>query len=330
MSLAQRILSGDRLALARLVSHIENGDPRGEEALTELYPHTGQAHLVGVTGGTGTGKSTLVNQLARYLREPGIARGGEAAAPVRVAVVAVDPSSPFSGGAILGDRIRMRDLAGDPDVFIRSMATRGAHGGLARRTRPVVQALDAAGYEVILIETVGAGQSEVEITRSAHTTLVVDAPGLGDEVQAIKAGILEIADVLVLNKADLPGADRAYATLRTALNLAPDRKREGGGDPEVWRVPLVKTVATEGEGVQELVGHLEQHMVYLEASGERALRDRERLRAQLTDLLRDELVEDFLSAQPEGVFESLVDRVVQRELSPREAVQGLVKPEVEH
>ncbi|MDX1600296.1 MAG: methylmalonyl Co-A mutase-associated GTPase MeaB [Anaerolineales bacterium] len=330
MSLAQRILSGDRLALARLVSHIENGDPRGEEALTELYPHTGQAHLVGVTGGTGTGKSTLVNQLARYLREHGIARGGNAATPVRVAVVAVDPSSPFSGGAILGDRIRMRDLAGDPDVFIRSMATRGAHGGLARRTRPVVQALDAAGYEVILIETVGAGQSEVEITRSAHTTLVVDAPGLGDEVQAIKAGILEIADVLVLNKADLPGADRAYATLRTALNLAPDRKREGGGDPEVWRVPLVKTVATEGEGVQELVGHLEQHMVYLEASGERALRDRERLRAQLTDLLRDELVEDFLSAQPEGVFESLVDRVVQRELSPREAVQGLVKPEVEH
>lgn len=329
MTLAQRILSGDRLALARLVSQIENGDPDGDRALAELYPHSGTAHLVGVTGGTGTGKSTLVNQLARHLRQQGIVRGDGQAEPVRVAVVAVDPSSPFSGGAILGDRIRMRDLAGDPDVFIRSMATRGAHGGLARRTRPVVQALDAAGYEIILIETVGAGQSEVEITRSAHTTLVVDAPGLGDEVQAIKAGILEIADILVLNKADLPGADRAYATLRTALNLAPDRKREGADDPQVWRVPLVKTVATEGEGMEQLVGHIEQHMTYLEASGERALRDRERLRAQLTDLLRDELLASFLRSQPDGIFDDLLERVVQRDLSPREAVRSLVEPEVE-
>jgi LAO/AO transport system kinase len=201
MNLAQAVLSGDRLALARTLTQVENGTAEGISALSSLFPHTGKAHLVGVTGASGTGKSSLVNQLARYYRNP----IGDAL-PRRVGIVAVDPTSPFSGGAILGDRIRMRDLAGDPGVFIRSMATRGSLGGIASATASVAQVLDAAGYDLVLIETVGAGQSEVDIARLAHTTIVVEAPGLGDDIQAIKAGILEIADVLVVNKADLPGA----------------------------------------------------------------------------------------------------------------------------
>ncbi|MDP1604011.1 MAG: methylmalonyl Co-A mutase-associated GTPase MeaB, partial [Legionella sp.] len=196
MTYSQAVLNGDRLALARLLTQVENNAPEGRSALIELFPHTGRAHLVGVTGAPGTGKSSLVNQLALLYRR---------AENRRVAVVAVDPSSPFTGGAVLGDRVRMRDLSGDPGVFIRSMATRGSLGGLAQATANIVQVFDAAGFDIIMIETVGAGQSEVDIARLAHTTLVVEAPGLGDDIQAIKAGILEIADILVINKADRPG-----------------------------------------------------------------------------------------------------------------------------
>ncbi|MFN2152945.1 MAG: methylmalonyl Co-A mutase-associated GTPase MeaB, partial [Anaerolineales bacterium] len=196
------IIAGNRLALSRLLTQIENDTTQGRAALNELFPHTGKAHLIGVTGAPGTGKSSLVNRLAYFYRHP--PQGQEAR---RVAVVAVDPSSPFSGGAVLGDRVRMKDLAGDPGVFIRSMASRGSLGGLATATAGIVQAFDAAGFEVILIETVGAGQAEVDIARLAHTTLVVEAPGLGDDIQAIKAGILEIADILVINKADRPGVE---------------------------------------------------------------------------------------------------------------------------
>ena len=215
MDLAQGILNGDRLALARTLSQVENGTPAGLAALNTLFAHTGRAHLVGVTGAPGTGKSSLVNQLARHYRQP-----PDGQAPRRVAVVAVDPSSPFTGGAILGDRIRMRDLAGDPGVFIRSMASRGSLGGIAAATAAMVQVFDAAGFEIILIETVGVGQAEVDIARLAHTTLVVEAPGLGDDIQAIKAGILEIADVLVVNKADHPGVDSTERALRGMLELA--------------------------------------------------------------------------------------------------------------
>ncbi len=201
MDLAADVLSGDRLALTRLLTLVENNAPEGQTALETLFPHTGRAHLVGVTGAPGTGKSSLVNRLAAHYRKR---MNGDPAG--RVAVVAVDPSSPFTGGAIMGDRIRMRELAGDPGVFIRSMASRGALGGLARTTAGLVKVFDAAGYELIFVETVGAGQVEVDIARLAHTTLVVDAPGLGDDIQAIKAGIIEIADILVVNKYDLPGA----------------------------------------------------------------------------------------------------------------------------
>ncbi|MCK4962023.1 MAG: methylmalonyl Co-A mutase-associated GTPase MeaB, partial [Anaerolineales bacterium] len=226
MSLAAKVMAGDRLALARLLTQIENEELVGLDCLSDLYPHTGRAHLVGVTGAPGTGKSTLVNRLVLHMRS--VAEGKETE-PATVAVVAVDPSSPFSGGAILGDRIRMRDLAGDPGVFIRSMASRGALGGLARATAGMVQALDAVGFDIILIETVGAGQAEVDIARTAHTTVVVSAPSMGDEIQAIKAGILEIADILVVNKADIPGADNTLRFLRATLQMARPM-RYGRGD----------------------------------------------------------------------------------------------------
>src|SRR5512147_3215090 len=211
MSSTESVLQGNRLALARLLTQVENDSPEGRLALAELFPHTGKAHLIGVTGAPGTGKSSLVNQLALHYRKNG---------NKKVAIIAVDPSSPFTGGAVLGDRVRMRDLSGDPGIFIRSMASRGSLGGIAQKTAALVQVFDAAGYGIILIETVGAGQSEVDVARLAHTTVVVEAPGLGDDIQAIKAGILEIADVLVINKADRPGVENTERALRTTLELA--------------------------------------------------------------------------------------------------------------
>src|SRR5512146_847588 len=216
MSLTESVLEGNRLALARLLTQVENDSPEGRTALVELFPHTGKAHLIGITGAPGTGKSSLVNQLALHYRKN---------TDQKVAIVAVDPSSPFTGGAVLGDRVRMRDLSGDPGIFIRSMASRGSLGGLAQKTASVVQVFDAAGYEIIIIETVGAGQSEVDVARLAHTTVVVEAPGLGDEIQAIKAGILEIADVLVVNKADRPGSENTERALRSTLELAHPSRR---------------------------------------------------------------------------------------------------------
>src|SRR5512141_3189313 len=216
MSLTDAVLEGNRLALARLLTQVENELPEGRTSLAELFPHTGRAHLIGVTGAPGTGKSSLVNQLALHYRRN---------ENKRIAIVAVDPSSPFTGGAVLGDRVRMRDLSGDPGIFIRSMASRGSLGGLAQKTASIVQVFAAAGYEIIIIETVGAGQSEVDVARLAHTTLVVEAPGMGDEIQAIKAGILEIADVLVINKADRPGIENTERALRSTLELAHPSKR---------------------------------------------------------------------------------------------------------
>ena len=215
ISLAETVLNGDRLALARLLTQVENDTSDGRDALDALFPYTGKAHLIGVTGAPGTGKSSLVNQLALHFRKEG----------KRVAIVAVDPSSPFTGGAVLGDRVRMKDLSGDHGVFIRSMASRGSIGGLAQATASIVQVFDAAGYEIIMIETVGAGQSEVDIAKLAHTTLVVEAPGLGDDIQAIKAGILEIADIIVVNKADRPGVESTEKALKSMLELAHPTQR---------------------------------------------------------------------------------------------------------
>lgn len=336
MSLVERVLAGDRLALARLLSQIENEETTGLDDLAALYPHTGDAHLVGVTGAPGTGKSTVVNKLVMLMRQEG-EEGGDA--DTRIAVVAVDPSSPFTGGAILGDRIRMRDLAGDPCVFIRSMASRGALGGLARATAGVVQALDAAGFDVIMIETVGAGQAEVDIARTAHTTVVITAPGMGDEVQAIKAGILEIADILVVNKADIPGADNTLRALRATLEMAKperyvpslpqqgDASIERGEEADSWETPVMATVATEGEGVAELIQAIEDHRRYLQASGEWTIRERGRIRSEMEGLLRDTLAARFLERQPDGRFEEALEKVLTRSLSPRQAILSILDGE---
>ncbi|MBL6983377.1 MAG: methylmalonyl Co-A mutase-associated GTPase MeaB [Anaerolineales bacterium] len=335
MASVQDVLSGNRLSLARLLSQIENDTSAGRAALSDLFPHTGNAHLIGVTGAPGTGKSSLVNQLAHYYRHP-----PENLSPKSVAIVAIDPSSPFSGGAVLGDRVRMRDLAGDPGVFIRSMASRGSLGGLARTTSGVVQAFDATGYEVVLIETVGAGQAEVDIARLAHTTLVVEAPGLGDDIQAIKAGILEIADILVVNKADRPGVENTERALRNMLNLAHPIKRvyRHHGTLEVvpsaiavptesesiWIPAIQKTVATDGTGIQELGDLITQHKEHLENTGDWESRERTRLSAELDDLLHAALVSCWEDTLPAGRYQEVFDQLIERVISPRQAVNALL------
>jgi LAO/AO transport system kinase len=334
MSLAPSVLSGDRLALSRLLTQVENDTPAGRAALGELFPHTGRAHLIGVTGAPGTGKSSLVNQLAHYYRRP-----PQGEAPRRVAVVAVDPSSPFTGGAILGDRVRMKDLAGDPGAFIRSMASRGSLGGLAGATASVVQVFDAAGFDVILIETVGAGQAEVDIARLAHTTLVVEAPGLGDDIQAIKAGILEIADVLVINKADRPGVENTERALRGMLELAhpaPRRIRHHGKlvdngaphtvpvDQPLWVPPIQRTVATEGVGIPEVAAAIARHRAHLQQTGDWQRRDRTRLQVELENLLTDALVTRWRATVSETAFQEVLDRLAARQLAPHRAVEVLI------
>ncbi|HSB02305.1 MAG TPA: methylmalonyl Co-A mutase-associated GTPase MeaB [Anaerolineales bacterium] len=327
MSLTESVLEGNRLALARLLTQVENDFPEGRRALTELFQHTGRAHLIGITGAPGTGKSSLVNQLALHYRKN---------ADQKVAIVAVDPSSPFTGGAVLGDRVRMRDLSGDPGIFIRSMASRGSLGGIAQKTASLVQVFDAAGYEIIIIETVGAGQSEVDVARLAHTTVVVEAPGLGDEIQAIKAGILEIADVLVINKADRPGVENTERALRSTLELAHPAKRvfrhhgqamsisAPTGDSSVWIPPINKTVATEGKGIAEVVASIAKHAEHLRQSGDWAARDRARLVSEMEALLREVLVDRFFESVQQVKYEETIERIVNRNISPYEAVKFLL------
>jgi LAO/AO transport system kinase len=329
MSLTQSILDGNRLALARLLTQAENDSPEGRADLAELFPHTGKAHLIGVTGAPGTGKSSLVNQLALFYRKNDPSRK-------KVAIVAVDPSSPFTGGAVLGDRVRMRDLSGDEGVFIRSMATRGSLGGIAQKTASLVQIFDAAGYEVIVIETVGAGQSEVDVARLAHTTLVVEAPGLGDEIQAIKAGILEIADILVINKADRPGVENTERALRSTLELAHPTKRvfrhhgrdmsisTPTTDPTMWLPPVLKTVATEGKGIDELAAAIARHAEHLRQSGDWAARDRARLGSEMETLLQEALMDRFRENVQPQKYHEMVEQVLNRNISPYEAVTSLL------
>jgi LAO/AO transport system kinase len=330
--------------MARLITMIENDGEKTQRALADLYPHTGQAHVVGVTGAPGTGKSTLVNELAKVYR-----RGGEqpAHSPKTVGIIAVDPTSPFSGGAILGDRIRMRELSGDPGVFIRSMATRGSLGGLARATGDAIKVLDAAGYEVIFVETVGAGQAEVDIAKTAHTTIVVQAPGLGDDIQAIKAGILEIADIFNVNKADREGADNAVMALQMLLDLdhasrptlhhgvmigmeASCNDSDSGLAPsqeQGWRPPILKTVALHSQGIEAVVEAIEAHLVYLKESQTLYRRERERIKRELNDILKQELMRRLLSRVREGELDDLIERIGRRELDPYSAARHLIERE---
>jgi len=325
--IVHRLLEGDKRTIARLISQVENDGQEALDALVNLYPHTGNAHIVGVTGAPGTGKSTLVNELAKAYR----------AANVTVGIVAVDPTSPFSGGAILGDRIRMRDLAGDPGVFIRSMASRGNLGGLARATADVVKVLDAAGYQVVLVETVGAGQSEVEIARTAHTTLVVEAPGLGDDVQAIKAGVLEIADILVVNKADRDGAEHTVRALQMMLDLGTNSSTDHHGQlmrtsgtqgaavyDQGWRPPICSTVAIRSQGITELMQAIADHRRFLEESGTWAERERVRATAELDRLLRDHLVQQVLMRIGPDAVDQAVEKIIARQVDAHAAVVTLL------
>lgn len=296
--LVAEALAGRRRALARLLSLVEDDGAEAREALARLCSRTGRAHVIGVTGAPGSGKSTLVAQLAAAYRRR----------ERTVAIVAVDPSSPFSGGALLGDRIRMHGVSADPGVYVRSMASRGSLGGLARSTWDVVQVLDACGYDTILIETVGAGQTEVDIARTAHTTVVIQVPGLGDEVQMLKAGILEIADILVVNKADQEGADGVVAALADALDLAAD-----AGHCH-WRPPIVKTVATTGEGTAELADAATQHLTFLRSSGTMAERERARLADRLEAIAGDRLLRRALACIGPAAYEALLARLVARDI----------------
>ena len=304
-NIAERLLSGDRRALARMVTLIENEAPQARRYLAELHQNAGRAHIIGVTGAPGAGKSTLVTRLVRELRRR----------DRKIGVVAVDPSSPFTGGAILGDRIRMMELAGDPNVFIRSMASRGSLGGLSASTRDVVRAMDAGGYNPIIIETIGTGQAEVEVMRAAQTVLVVTAPGMGDEVQAIKAGILEIADIFVVSKADKPGADQTVAELAMLLSLDPHR-RQHDKSKSYWRIPVLKTSAIKDQGITQLVDAIEQHYQYLVESSMLANRTQRQVRSEVESLVLHAVILALRAEVTEAEWQQLMEDIITRERDP--------------
>ena len=325
--LVAQLCQGNRRALARTITLIETGGAAAHELLTRLYPLTGQATVIGVTGSPGTGKSTLVNAVAKVYRQQG----------KTVGIVAVDPTSPFTGGALLGDRVRMRDLSGDPGIFIRSMATGVSLGGLARATADVILALDAAGFERVLVETVGVGQAEVEIASTAHTTIVVEAPGMGDEVQAIKAGVLEIADVFAVNKADREGSDRTVMALRMMLGIAPEEVRGISHHGQLltietpsrqravaWEPPIIKTVALQDQGILELVAAVEQHRAFLIQSDLWGARERVRAASELESIVRRRLLQKLAQLIPQGSLQELVDQIARRVLDPYTAAEQLL------
>lgn len=331
------IRQGDRLALSQALTVVENNTPESRQLLSELFPFTGHAHLIGVTGSPGTGKSTLVSQMAKYFRTS----ASKNVIP-QVAIIAVDPSSPFTGGALLGDRIRMSDLSGDKGIFIRSMASRGNLGGLAHHTAAFVTLLDAAGFDIIIIETVGAGQAEVDIASLAHTVLVVEAPGLGDDIQAFKAGILEIGDIIVVNKADRPGADQTARALRLMLemsgstinstvlkgkhllNAIPATHAEINPNDVTWQRTLHNTVAIEGLGVDLLISDIYRHKDFLLKSGLWQKKEVNRLRADLETLIQDKLNKNWKSQLDEELFDTVLSNIIQRKYSTIEAVDLLI------
>ncbi|TCS64337.1 methylmalonyl Co-A mutase-associated GTPase MeaB [Varunaivibrio sulfuroxidans] len=296
--LSAGIGAGDPRAIARAMSLIEGRTAAAAALMGEVQKHTGRAHIVGLTGVPGSGKSTMVASLTRLLRSQN----------VRVGIIAIDPSSPFSGGAILGDRVRMSGFSGDDGVFIRSMATRGALGGLARASLDTVDILDAAGYDVVLIETVGVGQDEVDIVQAAHTVVVVSAPGLGDDIQAIKAGVLEIADIHVVSKCDRPGWERTVAELKAMMSLG--RYAQG---PSAWRAPVIPTSAETGQGMDELCRTLDAHRRALEKSGELAARKRAIIEMRIVKSIEDQ-IRARIAATREGGLKEMVERVENHEI----------------
>lgn len=306
-SLVQRLRSGDARALARVITAVENRVPGSHELLKGLFPHTGKAHVVGLTGAPGAGKSTLVDRLAREYRKNDMSVG----------IIAVDPTSPYSGGAILGDRIRMQSHHGDPGIFIRSMATRGSLGGLARATAEVSTVLDASGRDVILIETVGVGQDEIDIVRLADVTVVILVPGMGDDVQSIKAGIMEIADVFVINKADREGAERVEREIRAMQSLAPRADR--------WTPPVVKTVASEGKGIAELAQAISNYYTFLRQNGLARQKRIENWRERIIEMLRDSLMERVLREHlGNGAAARFAEEIAEHKRDPYSLVEEIV------
>ena len=306
MDIVTELLSGSKLAISRAITAVENEYDNAVEIMQSLYPHTGKGYIIGITGPPGAGKSTLTDKLTKEYRRRG----------KTVGIIAVDPSSPFSGGAILGDRIRMNELTMDDGVFIRSMATRGSLGGMSRKTAEVVKILDAAGKDIVIVETVGVGQSEVDIVKTADTTLVVLVPGMGDDIQAIKAGILEIGDVFAINKADREGVERLNLEIEMMLDL--DQAEN------TWRPKIMRTVASQNEGVVELVDAIEEHSAYLIQSGVIQRRRFERTRTEIMAML-DEAIKVYLMKKVEGSkFEKLLAEVNQRKNDPYTAVKAIL------
>ena len=306
LELVPMVLAGSRLAIARMISRAEGGYPEASEALAELYKHTGKAHIIGITGVPGAGKSTLVATLIKALTVDGH----------KVGVVAVDPSSPFTGGAILGDRVRMNDAAEANQAFVRSMATRGHLGGLAPATLQAVDILDAAGYSPVIIETVGVGQDEVEIVSAAHSVVVLSPPGLGDDIQAIKAGILEIADIHVVSKADKPEAAAAVAALKGMLALGTSRS------DSTWKPPVLAVSSVSGEQMETLKATLGKHWTHLHESGELAARQRNNCRTRIFNTARQLFQQQF--EERAGELEQQLQAVVKRESDPQAAAHALL------
>ncbi len=307
-SLASGIVAGRYRALAKAISLVERDDPDSERLLAAIYASTGKARIIGITGSPGSGKSTLVAAMAKHYRKAG----------KRVGIIAVDPTSPFTGGAILGDRIRMVDLYTDRGVFIRSMATRGFLGGLAKATNDVVDLLDASGFDMILVETVGVGQDEVEVVRTVQTNVVVLVPGMGDDIQAIKAGIMEIGDIFVVNKADRPGADKTVTEVTTMMSLV-----EEHGD---WIPPIVKTVASTADGVDQLDEAITKHYEYLAASGELDRRNRERVRMRIETQLKEKFMDRLIGGTiARADYEQLLDDVLSKRNNPHDAAESVLR-----
>jgi LAO/AO transport system kinase len=311
----EKVIAGDVRTVARLIRDIDDKVPEVRETLKALYTHTGKAYVIGITGAPGVGKSTLVDQMVGHLRQEG----------KTVGVLAVDPTSPFSGGAILGDRIRMQRHSLDEGVFIRSLATRGHFGGLTQSTRSAIDVLDAMGRDVIIVETVGVGQDEVDVVKSAQTTVIMVVPGMGDDIQAIKAGILEVGDIFVINKADREGADKTLNELCLMIDMGQDKYQKGK-----WRPPILKVEAVFDKGVAELLEQIERHREYLMGAGGPFLRrTREKVREELAEMVKNRLIEEIFDELTEsGKFEQAVDDILSGETDPYTACDDLVLPQV--
>jgi len=308
--LVAQVLQGSVRAMARLITLVENEDSRALQIMGAIYPHTGKAYVLGITGSPGTGKSTLTDKITTILRER----------QQTVGVIAVDPSSPFTGGALLGDRIRMQRSSGDAEVFIRSMATRGNLGGLARTTADVVKIMDAFGKNWVIVETVGVGQDEVEIAKTADTTIVVLAPGLGDTIQSMKAGVMEIADLYVINKADRSGADELLSEINVRVEQDSQIKKSS------WQAPVLKTIAVENQGTESLVEAIEKHRSFLRESGKLRKNRREKTRQETLALLKDEISRNVLEkVLGNGRFDALIDDIVAHKKDPYTSVQEIVR-----